>query len=499
MFSVKIFCFTILLVVSYGIVAQNCTSYLPGIRTDLTAIKLCPEVMLEDLQKLRESLDKIHPDLYHYVTKEQLDSAYRVTVRKVSNELTAYEFSRTLALFLSTIKDSHTNYNAQSSLFLGPKDKGTLPFFLIKIQDKFYLESIYNDQSLNGKEILQLNDYTVQDIFNESKNFSIIEGSAYAAQDEIATKGMALTFSQLNYFKASDSIMIKYVSDGDTLIKKLKATNKMNLYFFKGPLIKKSVTYFFDQENKGILKILSFQPKTMRFFKKEVAKFFDEVEKRNCNEIIIDLRDNQGGYVKAQEYLISFLNFKKKPTSIQHVYKRSNLDPFVKMPYFKKMKFIKMAKREYPSGIHNKEYDFMMSEIGSVHKIVYSNLPQNEYNTIYSGKCTLVMNGLSMSASVLFAGWFRKEERGWIIGSPCLGSMSGTFGSSVSIVLPGTGLPVVISTIKFNPTYAQKVEIYPIFPDKLIEYTVNDVLQGQDPVWNYLNIKTENDQSLKYK
>jgi len=455
MFSVKIFCFTILLVVSYGIVAQNCTSYLPGIRTDLTAIKLCPEVMLEDLQKLRESLDKIHPDLYHYVTKEQLDSAYRVTVRKVSNELTAYEFSRTLALFLSTIKDSHTNYNAQSSLFLGPKDKGTLPFFLIKIQDKFYLESIYNDQSLNGKEILQLNDYTVQDIFNESKNFSIIEGSAYAAQDEIATKGMALTFSQLNYFKASDSIMIKYVSDGDTLIKKLKATNKMNLYFFNGPLIKKSVTYFFDQENKGILKILSFQPKTMRFFKKEVAKFFDEVEKRNCNEIIIDLRDNQGGYVKAQEYLISFLNFKRKPTSIQHVYKRSNLDPFVKMPYFKKMKFIKMAKREYPSGIHNKEYDFMMSE--------------------------------------------RNEERGRIIGSPCLGSMSGTFGSSVSIVLPGTGLPVVISTIKFNPTYAQKVEIYPIFPDKLIEYTVNDVLQGQDPVWNYLNIQTENDQSLKYK
>jgi hypothetical protein len=468
--------------------AQNCNSYIMGMREEVSKSKLCPEEMLDDLHKLRDALDKIQPDLYHYITKEQLDSAYRVATRKVSNDLTAYEFSKTIALFLSSIKDSHTNFNPQNLLFLGPKDKGTLPFFLIRVGDKFYVESIYNDDRLKGKEIIQFNDFKVEEIFNESKAFSLIEGSAYSAQEEIATKGMALTFSLLSSFKASDFVTIKYVFGNDTLTTKVKATNKMNLYLFKDPLFEKSVSFFFDQENRGILKILTFQPKTIGFYKKEVSRFFNEAIERNCNEIIIDLRDNQGGYVQAQEYLISFLNSSKKPYTVQHIYKRSNFDPFFKMSFLKKARFKIKAKREYPLGIHSEEYDFMRSELGSIRKITYNNIPQNECNQTYKGQCTLLMNGLSMSASVLFAGWFRNAERGEIIGKPCLGPMSGTFGTSVTLNLPGTGLPVIISTVKFNPQHSKEKQLEPIIPDQLIDYTIEDVLLNRDPVWKKLNI-----------
>ncbi len=486
-----------LLVTFNRISAQNCNSYIMGLREDLSVATLCPEDMLDDLQKLRDALDKIHPDLYHYITKEQLDSAYRKAIKKVSNEMTAYEFSKTIASFLSSIKDSHTNYNPQSLLFIGPKNKGTVPFFLIKVDGKYYLESLYNDQSMKGKEILAFNDFTVQKIFEESLAFSLLEGSAYSAQQEIATKGMALAFSQMSDFRTTDFVRIKYVSDDDTLTTSVKATNKMNLFLYKGPIMEKSVSYFFDDENKGILKIASFQPKTISFYKKEVANFFKEVSKRNCSEIVIDLRDNQGGYIKAQEYLISYLNFKKKQYTIQHVYKRSNFDPFVKMPFIKRQRFLRRAKREYPYGILSKEYDFMKSDLGSISKISYSNTPQNELNQTYNGKCTLVTNGLSMSASVLFASWFRNANRGEIIGSPCLGPMSGTFGTSVSLNLPSTGLPIIISTVKFNPQYANEAEFEPILPDKLLEYSKTDVLLGRDPIWNYLNIRRDENQSLK--
>lgn len=462
-----------------------------GLREDISVAKLCPEDMLDDLQKLRDALDKIHPDLYHYTTKEQLDSAYRIAIKRVSNDLTAYEFSKTIASFLNSIKDSHTNFNLQSLLFINKKNKGTLPFFLIKIGDKFYLESLYNSQTLKGKEILEFNNISVHDIFKESLAFSLIEGSAFSAQEEIATKGMALTFSQMSNFNVSDFVQIKYVSGEDTLTTSSKATTKMNLFLYKGPILEKSVSYFFDAENKGILKITSFQPKTIGFYKKEVANFFKEVSKRNCSEIVIDLRDNQGGYVKAQEYLISFLNFNNKHYTVQHVYKRSNFDPFVKMPYFKRKRFMYRAKREYPYGILSQEYDFMKSELGKVSKISYSDVPQNEYRQSYNGKCTLVTNGLSMSASVLFASWFRNANRGQIIGSPCLGPMSGTFGTSVSINLPSTGLPIMISTVKFNPQYTKETQFEPVSPDIFIEYSTQDVLLGLDPIWNYLNIKKD--------
>lgn len=488
----------IFLLISFNrISAQNCNSYLTGIKEDISTAKLCPEDMLDDLQKLRDALDKIHPDLYHYTTKEQLDSAYRIAIKTVSNELTAYEFSKTISRFLNSIKDSHTNFNLQSLLFINQKNKGTLPFFLIKIDDKFYLESLYNNQNLKGKEVLEFNNFSVQDIFKESLAFSLIEGTAYSAQEEIATKGMALTFSQISNFTMSDFVRIKYVSGEDTLFTSVKATNKMNLFLYKGPIMEKSVSYFFDGENKGVLKITSFQPKTISFYKKEVANFFKEVSKRNCSEIVIDLRDNQGGYVKAQEYLISYLNFNKKQYVVQHVYKRSNFDPFVKLPYFKRKRFMHRAKREYPYGILSQEYDFMRSDLGEVSKISYSDVPQNEFGQTYNGKCTLVTNGLSMSASVLFASWFRNVNRGEIIGSPCLGPMSGTFGTSVSLNLPSTGLPVMISTVKFNPQNIKGTQMEPIIPDKLLEYSTTDVLLGRDPVWNYLNIRKDENQSLK--
>ncbi len=497
MHFLKAFLLLFLLVIFNRINAQNCNSYLMGLREDLSIAKLCPEEMLNDLQKLREALDKIHPELNHYISKEQLDSAYRIAIKMVSHEMTAYEFSKTISSFLNTIKDSHTNFNLQSLLFVGPKNKGTLPFFLIKIDDKFYLESLYNNQYLKRKEVLEFNNLSVQDIFKESLAFSLIEGTAYSAQEEIATKGMALTFSLMSNFKVSDFVRIKFVSGDDTLNTSIKATNKMNLFLYKGPIMEKSVSYFFDGENKGVLKITSFQPRTIAFYKKEVAKFFQEVSKRNCSEIVIDLRDNQGGYVKAQEYLISYLNYNKKQYIVQHVYKRSDFDPFVKMSFFKRKRFIHRAKREYPNGILSQEYDFMRSDLGKVSKISYSYVPQNEFGKTYHGKCTLVTNGLSMSASVLFASWFRNANRGEIIGSPCLGPMSGTFGTSVSINLPATGLPVMISTVKFNPEYAKELDFEPVFPDKLLKYSTNDIQQGLDPVWNYLNIRKDENQSLK--
>jgi C-terminal processing protease CtpA/Prc len=139
----------------------------------------------------------------------------------------------------------------------------------------------------------------------------------------------------------------------------------------------------------------------------------------------------------------------------------------------------------------------MRSDLGEVSKISYSDVPQNEFGQTYNGKCTLVTNGLSMSASVLFASWFRNANRGEIIGSPCLGPMSGTFGTSVSLNLPATGLPVMISTVKFNPQNIKGTQMEPIIPDKLLEYSTKDVLLGRDPVWNYLNIRKDENQSLK--
>lgn len=496
MFSLKFIFVSFIIVFCFQLNGQSCHSYLPNVKEDISIAKLCPEVMLDDLQKLKQALHQIHPDLFYYISKEQLDSSYRCAIKKVANELTVLEYCKTISVFLSTLKDSHTHFNPKSLIFWGPRNKGTFPFSLRKIGEKFYLESILGDQKLKGMEILEFNNISVRDIFRQSLCFSLIEGSAFSAQEEIATKGMSLAFSQMQSFKSSDSIQILYVNGDDTLTTFQRAHSKMELYLFKEQKRQRAVSYFFNRDNLAVLKISTFQPKNLNHFKREVSDFFEEVSERNCRELVIDLRDNPGGFIKAQEYLWSFLNFERKKCSIEHVYKRSDYDPFANMSFINKWRFKLKAKKEYPFGMHSDEYDFMRSELGTSFKISYSDLTQDQIKP-FDGKCTLLINGLSMSSSVLFAGWFKDAERGEIVGSPCLGPMSGTFGSSVTINLPGTGLPVLISTVKFNPQHTKKVTFQPIFPDKIIEYSIDDIKLNQDPIFNYLKIEKSTTELIK--
>ena len=488
MFPIKILVLFFICFFSSIVFSQNCIGYIPLIRENLSEAKICPEVMLNDLQKLREALEKIHPDLYHYISKEELDSNYKVAIKSVSKDITVYQFAKTIATFLNSLRDSHTNFNPQSLLFLGLKEKGTLPFYLKKINDKFFISSLFNHDSLRGKEIIQLNEFSIVDVFKESLAFSLIEGSSYSAQEEIATKGMALIFSQMSKIKLNDEIILKYVSGGDTLSIRLKATSAKNLFLYRDIESDNSIEVSFETKSTGILRISSFEPRNLRFFKKEITNFFNEVEQRKCNHVIIDLRDNQGGYVKAHEFLISFLNYKNYEYEIEHVYKRSNYDPFAKMSALKKIRFKWSARKDDSHGLQN-EYDFFRSELGTIKVISYRTKPKNDKNIVYNDKCTLLMNGLSMSASVLFAEWFRYYNRGEIIGTPCLGSMSGTFGSSATFTLPRTGLPVMISTMKFNPSHSHKIELKSINPDKLITYSIEDIISNRDPILHYLKIE----------
>ena len=76
--------------------AQSCNNYIHPGKVKLTKDLLCPEVMIKDLQELKEKLDEIHPDLYVYSSKQQLDSADRASIIKVSNEMTVFDFARVI-------------------------------------------------------------------------------------------------------------------------------------------------------------------------------------------------------------------------------------------------------------------------------------------------------------------------------------------------------------------------------------------------------------------
>ena len=133
----------------------------------------------------------------------------------------------------------------------------------------------------------------------------------------------------------------------------------------------------------------------------------------------------------------------------------------------------------------SKEYDFYKSPKGTVKSILYKKELKNRNDMTYNNKCTLIINGLSMSASVLMASWFKETHRGEIIGSPCYGSQSGTNGNPASIFLKHSGLPVSISTLILNPENVNKTQNGDIKMDQKIHVSLDDIKKENDPFRNY--------------
>jgi C-terminal processing protease CtpA/Prc len=155
------------------------------------------------------------------------------------------------------------------------------------------------------------------------------------------------------------------------------------------------------------------------------------------------------------------------------------------------------AERVYPNGLISQEYDFYKSPLGTTRTILYDYTPQNHLGYTYRGKCTLITNGLSMSASVLFAGWFKNEKRGEIIGTQCMGGIGGTFGNSAAYTLDHSNTHLMVSTLKFTPKDRVRIELNAIDPDHVIRINRQQLIQHKDPVMEYLHIKKESKKKIK--
>lgn len=445
--------------------------------------------MQEDLAQLHKHILETHPNPTYYGSIGELSTAYQFAIKKVAQPLSVFEFMLVVNQYLLTLKDSHTGINPKQFLYNVNGKRVVLPFFVENIDGHFYIASAYDDDFIIGAELLQIDTYSSSELYQSALALSLTEGNAFAAKEEIASEYIGvvynlLSMSQLKSKKAS----VKMVSPaGDTLTKTIDFSPSwryfLSNFFYRS---EDEVRYFFDQQNNGILSIESFQPLSLAMFKKKIDRFFEEVQVRKCNNIYIDLRNNLGGLLRAEEYLFSYINAKKTAVKTNYLYKRSDYDRFAQLSPIQQMQFENRAKNVYPNGLISKEYDFYKLPKGATHTILYDYVPENNLNYVYKGDCNLVVNANSMSASVLFAAWYKHIDRGPIIGSTCMGGMGGTFGNPAIISLKNSGIDVMVATLKFTPYHIQGSVLAPIEPDVILKTTREDIIEGRDPFLEYL-------------
>ena len=469
--------------------AQNCQDAFEPKKALLAQSIICPEVMQADLAQLHKHILETHPNPTYYVDINALSAAYRQAKTAIQNPLNVFEFLIVINTYLSVLKDSHTGINPKQFLYNTNFRTKVLPFFVENIDDQFFVSSSFNKDFEIGAELVQIDSFTINQLYDYALELSLIEGDAIAAKHEIASEYISIVYNLLSMSMEKDkSARVLLVNtEGDTLAKEIDFSSSWR-YLLSGLLSKANdeVYSYFDQNNNGILVVESFQPLSLAVFKKKIDAFFEQVESRNCQSVYIDLRNNLGGQLRAEEYLFSYVNTKKVSVKTNYLYKRSDFDRFALLSPLQQTQFENRAKNVYPNGLISKEYDFYLLPKGATHNILYDYLPQNNQNFTYKGTCNLLLNGNSMSASVLFAAWFKHIERGLILGTPCMGGMGGTFGNPAIITLRHSKIDVMVSTLKFTPFHIQEPVLNAIEPDISIKANRSDLIERRDPFEQYL-------------
>ncbi len=361
--------------------SQPCSEYIQHKNNIDGTVLICPNAMAEDLRELYQDILKTHPNPYIYCSKEELDSAYTAAQNAVLSPKNVLDFSLVLTGFIKNIRDSHTYFNPRDILVLSGNKSRSIPFYLNKIDSRFYISKAYNNCIPIGAEILEVGTMTVDSLYNLTRQFSPNEAYTESARIEITTKMMGLVFNVQNK-SCEKEVQFKYVNRlGDTLLTKVGRIRSKKLFKNEDWYSSKELEYDFLND-QAYLRVYSFESRNEKKFKKTIDRFFSIVASKNIDSVIIDVRENRGGFILLLEHLLSYININDQTYDLNYSYKRSDLDRFESLSRLKKIDFIKKAKRVYPRGMISKEYDFYLSPKGTVKTILYEKKLANSSNYI---------------------------------------------------------------------------------------------------------------------
>ena len=204
------------------------------------------------------------------------------------------------------------------------------------MNEKFLIAKAWKSSFPVGSELLAFNHLEPHHMVKTALAFSPIEAYTSIAQEELSSYVLS---GLINLQSPMKTPTVSYVYKGDTVMKELKSPRLrkvLNSPEFLGD--NAQITYQ-HYDKKAVLCITSFSPASIGSFKKRLDELFKKIKADSIESLAIDLRNNTGGYILLQEYLMSFLTPEGTKYSNHYVYKRSDYDRFEQLSKVQKWRF----------------------------------------------------------------------------------------------------------------------------------------------------------------
>ncbi len=438
--------------------------------------------LAEDFSLFEKVLKEAHPGLYRYNTVMQFDSLLAQTAQTLNHPMTRQELYRTLLPVATHVKCGHTKFhpdeNWSDNYYFG--NEKVFPLKLYIHGDKAWIADSY-DPKLNipdGAEVETINDVPMPVIirrllpgfFSDGNNttFKYIE--------------MSHCFSgyYANLIEAPDSFAIKCRSGNDVFSITVPAIphSKIDEYE-KGQQGDTSPAQAYSLEimgeNTALVRISSFWMGKDGAFRRFLKSSFSTIRQKGIENLIIDVRNNEGGNDKRGSLLLSWLvdqEFRYYDRLQATTNSKYTFSEYARLPKFYGVLRHMIKKTDTGTYVwnHNRNLKILKPQKNS-----------------YSGKVYILINGGSFSVTSEFASVAHNLKRAVFIGEETgggyYGNNSGTF---VIVTLPNSRLNIGIPML----AYYTAVKDYPfrdhgIIPDYNVVPSIEDVLSKKDAVLSF--------------
>lgn len=462
----------------------------------------------EDFKIFRTGIQEMHAGLHWFIAPDKLTVLYDSVYNTLQENAEAEQFYLKVRYCMAALKHGHDGVNMTTqergiNYKMGalPKSRKHLPFVLSFLDKKLHIINNCSSNKFipNGSEIISINGKSVKDISTEFCNYIFANGRNTTFKYQVLGKYYQFHYL-LQVLYPSDSHTLEIIPFGEKLKRKvvvkteLPETIAKNYNLQTGKDIGKwdKLVEYRQLDSRLKLGYLKFETFSANRIENDSVKFaslfdkvFTEIKDDAIENLIVDIRNNEGG---DDNWQIATSYFRAIPPDTNAGLSYVQSDKFTQIKYVEQNdqnKQLLFAFQYSPYALIDKLPDgrFKLKPQYTEHDTKGKPLMPNAYK----GKVFLLQNGMTFSAGSAFAGKLKyliQKDSGYIkvIGEDNGDDMDAGVGSggwSLNLILPNSKVKITI------PVTGGGVDVpYSIKPVNFLDYKVlpkiTDKINGID-------------------
>lgn len=449
-------------------------------------VKYSEYQLKEDFSILNKVLQKNHPSLYWYSTKDSVDNFFSAAYASLQDSLDEQQFRKRVAWTLNKIRCGHTAVRSSKnySKYYNLQKRKTFPVFLKVWDDSaVVVHSLSTGDTVlrRGTVVTDINGIPIKKIIDSICQLISTDGYSNTFKYQLISFNFPAFYN--NTYGVDTNYAVKYL-DSTGRPKKIILKNtesktdllNRNPLFLSGAGTKKQLRKLKTLSNRNIeidslsstalISVNTFSKgKLIRFFRSS----FKKIKNHKIDNLILDLRLNSGGSVLActrlSEYLID------RPFNIADTVATFNRS-------FHYRKFIR------PWLIYwlSMRISGRRGEDGKVHfRYFEKHYFKPKRKNHFDGNIYVLTGGYTFSAATLVAANLKGQQNVTIVGEETGG---GSYGNSAmlltTVVLPNTGLRVTLPLFRMVLDANRVKTGRGVLPDVEVKPSSNSIKAGVD-------------------